>query len=286
MRTLFQTLGDQMGLIGYEWSETSSTECIDDSINTELWLKTSRRFLDGLGFNSRNNEILTMEASSGLDKEDLQHTIDDTLKNLNTSIINGIARKHLDASYQTFKNIQVFSIQTIRQTITLSSTGLDPKKVGHYLHIERCKADIPITYNEKFKWIRLTELLANLISMVEDQTKVMETLNKEQNGEIPINYKDSIRYHLLNNKKMRNLNLHCIQIRLLHQDMPSSLLPLSNRGYWYDSIYPKRSLSPFICKFKLLLHLSLNEVKMYCNAFRNFRSESATFGISYVRITR
>ncbi|KAI7900376.1 uncharacterized protein BX663DRAFT_415714, partial [Cokeromyces recurvatus] len=106
--SIFQTLGDQTGLIGFEWCETLSQNCVDDSINVDLWIKTSRRFLDGLGFDKCHNEILSMEASSGLEKEDMEHTMEDTLKNLNSTIafINGIGRKHLDASFSTFKKLQ------------------------------------------------------------------------------------------------------------------------------------------------------------------------------------
>ncbi|EIE86199.1 hypothetical protein RO3G_10910 [Rhizopus delemar RA 99-880] len=89
--SIFQTLGDQPGLIGFEWCETLSKSCVDDSINVDLWIKTSRRYLDGLRFDKRHDEILSMEASSGLEKE---------------AFINGIGRKYLDASFSTFKKLQ------------------------------------------------------------------------------------------------------------------------------------------------------------------------------------
>ncbi|KAG1055392.1 hypothetical protein G6F43_002657 [Rhizopus delemar] len=71
--SIFQTLGDQPGLIGFEWCETLSKSCVDDSINVDLWIKTSRRYLDGLRFDKRHDEILSMEASSGLEKEGMEH---------------------------------------------------------------------------------------------------------------------------------------------------------------------------------------------------------------------
>lgn len=71
---IFQPLGDRTGLIGFEWCETSSKECIDDSINVDIRMKTSRMFLDGLGVGKNSSELLSTEASSGLDKEDIQHS--------------------------------------------------------------------------------------------------------------------------------------------------------------------------------------------------------------------
>lgn len=175
---MFQPLGDQIGLIGYKWCETSLKECVDDSINMDVWMKMSRQFLDGLGFDKCFSELLSMESSSGLEKENIQHTMDDTLKNLSTTItfINGTARQHLDASFSAFQKVQVFSIQTIKQTIALSSTGVDLTKVGHYYHIERRKAEIPITFAERCNWIRLMELLAALTIMISEQTRVMNQL--------------------------------------------------------------------------------------------------------------
>ncbi|KAI8967618.1 hypothetical protein BDF20DRAFT_900314 [Mycotypha africana] len=67
-------------------------------------------------------------------------------KRLNSAIpfINCIARKYLDASFSTLKRVQVFSVQSIKQTITLSSTQVDMTKMG-YCHIEHRKAEMPVT---------------------------------------------------------------------------------------------------------------------------------------------
>ncbi|KAG0170725.1 hypothetical protein DFQ30_002055, partial [Apophysomyces sp. BC1015] len=111
---VMQTIGDQTSLTGFDWCETKSKDHGEANINTDLWMKTSRRFLDGLGFDAKKNELLAMEASSGIEKEDLNHTLDDTLKNLHTSIsmISGIIRRNLDASFETMKQVRVFCIQS------------------------------------------------------------------------------------------------------------------------------------------------------------------------------
>ncbi|KAI7904488.1 uncharacterized protein BX663DRAFT_559519 [Cokeromyces recurvatus] len=109
--SIFQTLGDQTGLIG---------------LNV---------------FIKRHNEILPMEASIGLEKKDMEHTMEDMLKNLNSTIafINGIGRKYLDASHSTFKKLHVVSVQSVKQTITLTSTRIDITKVDYCVMTEEVR---------------------------------------------------------------------------------------------------------------------------------------------------
>lgn len=92
-----------------------------------------------------------MEASRGIDKEDGKHTMDDALKNLNTSmtIVNGMARRYLGTSYPTFQDVQIFSIQSIKYMIILLSIGVDVHTIVNYIHIEHRKNKIPIILEKK-----------------------------------------------------------------------------------------------------------------------------------------
>lgn len=44
------------------------------------------RYVDGLGYREGRSDIIVMEASSGKNYEDLEHSRDDTLKNVHGSI--------------------------------------------------------------------------------------------------------------------------------------------------------------------------------------------------------
>ncbi|KAI9484167.1 MAG: hypothetical protein EXX96DRAFT_607059 [Benjaminiella poitrasii] len=126
-------------------------------------------------FDKRHNELLSIEASSGLEKEDMEHTMENMLKYISSTIAfnNGIDQKHLDASFSTFKKVKIFCIQSINQTIILFSTFDDITKVGHYCHIEHRKTEIP----------------CNKAAYNIDDIK--------QNGEIYVEPKDTMRFNLL-----------------------------------------------------------------------------------------
>jgi hypothetical protein len=104
-----------------------------------------------------------MEASSGIDKEDVEHAIDGTL-NTSTTIVNGIARRYLNTSYPTFQHAQIFSIQPINCMITLLSTGVDAHTIASYIHIGSRKDKVPIILEKNYMRFRMMELLMILMS--------------------------------------------------------------------------------------------------------------------------
>ncbi|KAI8366054.1 uncharacterized protein BYT42DRAFT_482548, partial [Radiomyces spectabilis] len=58
---------------------------------------------DGIGVDRQENERLVMEASSGEFRENIHHTLDNTLKQIHSSImmLKSDIRSHLDASFVT-----------------------------------------------------------------------------------------------------------------------------------------------------------------------------------------
>jgi hypothetical protein len=76
--------------------------------------------VDGLGYGERRSDIIVMETSSGKNNEDLEHSRDDILKNVHSSIcaLETIRRRHPNASFATASNLLPFTPQSICTTVT------------------------------------------------------------------------------------------------------------------------------------------------------------------------
>ncbi|KAL1936648.1 hypothetical protein VTP01DRAFT_782 [Rhizomucor pusillus] len=83
---LLQTLGDQTGLLGFEWCETVADEQVESNILPESWSQGGVRYLDGRGYDQNGRNRIVMESSSGPATEKMEHTLNDTIKNMHNSI--------------------------------------------------------------------------------------------------------------------------------------------------------------------------------------------------------
>lgn len=83
---IFQSIGDQTGLVGFEWCEKNPESFSETTTDLETWKHGPVRYVDGLGYREGRTDIIVMEASSGKNYEDLEHSRDDTLKNVHGSI--------------------------------------------------------------------------------------------------------------------------------------------------------------------------------------------------------
>ncbi|KAG1473608.1 hypothetical protein G6F56_000856 [Rhizopus delemar] len=171
---IFQSIGDQTGLLGFEWCEKIPQSHVQSVMDTDAWKLGTSRNVDGLGYNLYDEDLFVLEASSGQDKEDITHTKDDTLKNIHSSIsiLNALVRKFQDGRFSTATNLRTFSVQSVCSTITLCSTSFDPDNIGGYIHEELRFADIPMTYNDRYKWLKVFELVVKLVGMLRKQTIV------------------------------------------------------------------------------------------------------------------
>jgi hypothetical protein len=127
--------------------------------------------------NSRNR--LVMEGSSkNHDKEVIGHSKDDTVKIIHTSIelLNSIIRRNMFASFGSLCRIKSFSVQSVCTTITLSTTMLDPSKVGSHIHKQVRYAEIPINYESRATWAAVFELVAYLFISLREQEAALETV--------------------------------------------------------------------------------------------------------------
>ncbi|KAG1137288.1 hypothetical protein G6F37_013561 [Rhizopus arrhizus] len=162
-------------------------------MDTDVWKLGSSRNVDGLGYNPYHEGLFVLEASSGPHEEDITHTKDDTLKNVHSSIslLNALVRKFQDGRFSTATNLRTFSVQSVCSTITLCSTSLDPDNIGGYIHEELRFADIPMTYNDRYKWLKVFELVAKLVGMLRKQTMVHQQLHNEYTGAVSVDEMES-----------------------------------------------------------------------------------------------
>ncbi|KAG1166072.1 hypothetical protein G6F36_013081 [Rhizopus arrhizus] len=120
-------------------------------------------------------------SSRYIDKENVQHSQDDTIKIIHASLelLDSLIRRHLSASFSSLCLIKSFSVQCVCTSITLSTTSLDPEDPGAYIHTHVRSADIPLNYDSRASWTAIFELLAYLFTCLKEQKLVLETVTKE-----------------------------------------------------------------------------------------------------------
>ncbi|KAI9030111.1 hypothetical protein CLU79DRAFT_734114 [Phycomyces nitens] len=187
---IFQALGDHSQLLGFQWCEVLTEEHTEFTIDPTTWKRSVPiKFHDGLGYDMNNCNKLVMEGSSRyIDRENIQHSQDDSIKILHTSIelLDSLIQHHLSASFSSLCLIKSFSVQCVCTTITLSITSLDPKDTGVYTHTHVRSATIPVNYDSRASWTAVFELLAYLFTCLKEQKLVLETVTKESTGLLPV----------------------------------------------------------------------------------------------------
>ncbi|KAG1034081.1 hypothetical protein G6F43_013464 [Rhizopus delemar] len=183
---IFQALGDDSQLLGFQWCEVPTEEHAEFTIDPTTWKAgVSNKFHDGLGYDNNNCNKLIMEGSSRyIDKENVQHSQDDTIKIIHASIelLDSLIRRHLSASFSSLCLIKSFSVQCVCTSINLPTTSLDPEDPGAYIHTHVRSADIPLNYDSRVSWTAIFELLAYLFTCLKEQKLVLETVTKESTG--------------------------------------------------------------------------------------------------------
>lgn len=187
---IFQAIGDHSQLLGFQWCEVPTEEHAEFTIDPTTWKPgASNKFHDGLGYDNNSCNKLILEGSSRyIDKENVQHSQDDTIKIIHTSIelLDSLIRCHLSASFSSLCLIKSFSVQCVCTSITLSTTSLDSEDPGAYIHTHVRSADIPLKYDSRASWTAIFELLAYLFTCLKEQKLVLEIVTKESTGLLPI----------------------------------------------------------------------------------------------------
>ncbi|KAI7848979.1 hypothetical protein BDC45DRAFT_561173 [Circinella umbellata] len=182
--------------IHFEWCEKNVKSAQIVSSFTADFQRAGRIFADGLGYSTlighMDDERIVIEASSGGYEENQEHTEDDALKLLKTltSIIVLKAYDLKNARFKTFTKFKVISIQVIKRKLTLSVLYMgDDKK---FIFEERRSGTIPVTYNERYNWLQIFEILADFEQLLNEQDEIEDELRQE-NVDSEISEEETIR---------------------------------------------------------------------------------------------
>ncbi|KAG2192494.1 hypothetical protein INT47_009693 [Mucor saturninus] len=191
---IFQVFGHHSQLLGFQWCEVSTDEQMEFIIDPDTWMRTAgTKYHDGLGYDLDFQSRLIMEGSSkSTAREDIEHTQEDTIKNLHFSIeiLNSFIRRNSTASYSSLCSVVVFSIQCVCKTITLTETKLDNCNIGSYTQKEVRSSTIPVTFNNRASWVHVFELISYLHKSLLEQQSLFEKIGKGSAGLIPVDDAD------------------------------------------------------------------------------------------------
>lgn len=172
---VFQHLADQTGLLGFEWCETAAVDSNETSISSLTWRPSnSVQYLDGRGYDNEGRSWMAMEASSGQHKENAYNAI---------ALVKAIVKRHQHSRFTTMTRFLAFTVQSVRRTLTLTTTQLDPEQPGRYIIQQRRVADVPTSFSQRLDWLKVFEMLAFLLKAMGKQAEVLEELARECSGE-------------------------------------------------------------------------------------------------------
>ncbi|KAI9247751.1 hypothetical protein BY458DRAFT_446176 [Sporodiniella umbellata] len=190
---IFQNMGDQTGLISFKWCEIFSQGFAAFSILNGQ--SSTTRYVDGMGYTvADNQECVVIESASGPVKERRDKTEDDSLKQLHTCIcvLHSVISCYPNASINTMKKVLAFGINIVKTTIILSTLNINEAGDGYvFKELESCQ--IPTNYEDRQKYLRLFNFIANFILLLKDQNQVFQQLKNEHYGTIPIDKSFTIR---------------------------------------------------------------------------------------------
>ncbi|KAG0162635.1 hypothetical protein DFQ28_001004, partial [Apophysomyces sp. BC1034] len=153
------------------------------TLDPSNWQTLTDRFADGVGYATgigyRTEEVLVIEASSGGIDENKAHTAADSLKLLEmlTGVLRLRSTRWKKASLQTFTGVRALGIQTVVNTMTLISVSLNNQQ--KYVYEELRHANIPATFDRRYDWVQIFELLACLFDILQDQKQLEKKLESE-----------------------------------------------------------------------------------------------------------
>ncbi|CAO3665988.1 unnamed protein product [Rhizopus stolonifer] len=146
-------------------------------------------FTDDLGYDWTGMERLVMEGSSGQHKERIPKTTDDSVKQIHNmlnmlNMFKAIANTHLNSSFQTFLQMKVYGIQSIKATVSLSEMQMNDQ--GKFVHRQDLTATISIRYQERNKWLVVLNMVVYMLTALETQVDNLAKLDDEQEGKINV----------------------------------------------------------------------------------------------------
>ena len=72
----------------------------------------------------------------------------------------------------------------------------NPENIGRFLQQECRSVEVLFHYDERIKWMNVFELVSKLVIMLREQVLIIDQLQKEQSGIIPIDNIETVRFVL------------------------------------------------------------------------------------------
>ncbi|KAI9089445.1 hypothetical protein DFS34DRAFT_414855 [Phlyctochytrium arcticum] len=183
-----------LGTVSWKWCEFGLT--------AKKMAKAAEagRFADGLALERANGaEIIFLESSGGLLRENVEHNMDDNVKLIESACfaMKEFMSKHKDADFYTIKKRAVYTFQLVRNVVTLSRVGLAPDGT-HWDVVELRSTVLPTSWDNAGAAMGVAELLATIYQELKVQKEVQRRANDEINGlSTPVPLERTVR-HCLN----------------------------------------------------------------------------------------
>ncbi|RCH89981.1 hypothetical protein CU098_009815 [Rhizopus stolonifer] len=162
---MFKYFGQETNLIEFSWCEKSLETYGMAALESSDFVKNTcdRKYADALGKGTTTeNEEFFIESSSGFEKENINHSLDDTLKLLAecSNALLHVIKHSKKASIDTITKKCTLGVQVIKQTLTLTKVSLS--KSGKWKLVEVRSACIPTSWELRSQWNLLFEMLATI----------------------------------------------------------------------------------------------------------------------------
>ncbi|ORX55214.1 hypothetical protein DM01DRAFT_306714 [Hesseltinella vesiculosa] len=173
------------GATSIQWCETEFTSGKVLNIKDYDYepSKQPKNYMDALGTaNVLNFENLLVEMSGSMGKEDIQHTLGDTLKLLDcsTSSLMCLASKVPNASMATLRKISVVTLQVIANKITMFATHICHGSKFEVVEVRSCL--IPTTWQDRYHNVQFLELMICCAAELTKVSNLLQDLIKESQG--------------------------------------------------------------------------------------------------------
>ncbi|KAI9006732.1 hypothetical protein CLU79DRAFT_824347 [Phycomyces nitens] len=194
--SLLKAFAKNMDTLGFVWCEhmLSSRKFVSFGA-----IKVKAKKADGIGrATDTEYEMLLVEASGSNLSENVTHSMNDTLEQIEstTASLEQQINIYKSASFETLKKRKSLGIQIIQNTLTLTETSIiSPKK---WRFVELRSAVIPTSWSSRAQLVKVFELVATLHILVREQMEITEQLEAKVDGIEEVDKKDGVEFHLSN----------------------------------------------------------------------------------------
>lgn len=120
---VFKYFGNSTGSLAFTWYEKQlSSNSIWYMLSDYSKGSVNKKFVEGVGISVPSNHSIIIIKSSGYSAtENVDHMLEDTLKNLKNAsdCLKALISEYKLASFSTFKKLKIFSIHVIQRNMTL-----------------------------------------------------------------------------------------------------------------------------------------------------------------------